>query len=70
MCIPFLFRLKEWVAKQASREQENEEREERRRAKRAKFLEDAPNRLDNPEFQAQYSAIMEKTEKAVQEGKF
>lgn len=61
-------KLKEWVSKQADREQEKEEREERRRTKRAKYLEETPGKMDNPEFVAQYSKIMEQSEKAMQEG--
>ena len=63
-------RLKDWVSKQAEREREKQEREERRRAKRAKYLEDSPPRMDNPEFEAQYSHIMENAKMAMQEGKY
>ena len=66
----FQTRLKEWVSKQADREREKQEREERRRAKRAKYLEDTPAKMDNPEYDAQYSQIMEHAKMAMEEGEW
>ncbi|KAL8625036.1 hypothetical protein ACOMHN_012045 [Nucella lapillus] len=57
-----------WVTKQAERDQERKEREERRRAKRAKYLEEKVPKMNDPEYDAQYSEIMRRSEKALQEG--
>lgn len=62
-------KLKEWwVTKQADREREREEREERRRARRAKYLEENVPKMNNPEYDAQYSEIMKRSEEAIQKG--
>ncbi|KAL8603207.1 hypothetical protein ACOMHN_025222 [Nucella lapillus] len=57
-----------WVTQQAERDREREEREERRRAKRAKYLEEKVPKMNDPEYDAQYSEIMRRSEQATQEG--